>query len=267
MYKQFIAGRLTEGKGAAVDVYNPATGELIDSFPGADAAQAEQALQAALAAFKANKSRPMVERIGWLASLRALLMENMQRIAELDALETGKPSASAMEDFFMLVGTLDYFMEEVKHVSGESIPDQYGPSGGAYNVVEKRPVGVVVAHLAWNYPLLMLGCKLPPAVASGCAIIVKPSSSTPLATLFIAELCAKAGIPDGIVNILAGSSAVLGPALNSSTIPRLLTVIGSAETGKALMRQGSTSVKSYSLELGGNNPCIVMPDADLEEAV
>lgn len=267
MYRQYIGGKLVEGKGAAVEVYNPATGELIDSFAGADESQAREALEAASAAFKANKFKSMTERISWLAALRGKMMENMQRIIDLDAQETGKPVSQATMDFFAGVGTIDYFMEEVKHKSGESVPDQYGPLGGAYNVVEKRPVGVVVAHVAWNYPMLMLGCKIGPAVASGCSLILKPSSSTPLATLLVAELCAQAGIPDGVVNVLAGSSSVLGPVLNSSTIPRMITVIGSAETGKQVMAQGATSVKSYSLELGGNNPCIVMPDADLEEAV
>ncbi|MDR2502670.1 MAG: aldehyde dehydrogenase family protein [Oscillospiraceae bacterium] len=266
MYKQYIGGKLAEGRGAVVEVYNPATGELVDSFNGADASQAEEALNAAAKAFKANKFRSMTERISWLAALKAKLVENMDKIIELDKLETGKPHGEAVMDFFMMTGTFDYFMEEVRHVSGESIPDQYGTLGGSYNVVERRPVGVVVAHLAWNYPLLMLSCKLPPAVASGCAVVIKPASDTPLATLFIAQLCAEAGMPDGIVNILAGPSSVLGPVLNGSVIPRLITVIGSAETGKQVMRQGSTSVKSYSLELGGNNPCIIMPDAELEEA-
>ncbi|SHI22097.1 succinate-semialdehyde dehydrogenase / glutarate-semialdehyde dehydrogenase [Sporobacter termitidis DSM 10068] len=267
MYKQYIGGKLAEGRGAKIDVTNPANDALIASYSGADAAQAQEALQAAAEAFKTFRGLPLPVRLGYLAKLREAMLENMDHIVELDSLESGKPHQEAVLDFWMGVGCIEYYSEEVKRIQGQSLQDLYGPRGAGYNIVERRPVGVVVAHLAWNFPLLNIMCKLPPAVASGCACIIKPSVNTPLASLFIGELCEKIGFPAGAVNIISGPSSVLGKELNSSTIPRLLTCIGSAETGKQIMQQGSTSVKSYSLELGGNAPCIVMPDADLEAAV
>lgn len=267
MYRQYIGGRLLDGPGPKIDVTNPANDECIASYGGADAAQAQEALRAAAEAFKTYKYASLPERVGYLTKLKALIMENMDAIVDLNSRESGKPHQAAVMDFWMGVGTLDYFAEEVKRVSGESLPDLYGKHGAAYNTVERRPAGVVVAHLAWNFPLLNLACKLGPSVASGCTCVIKPSVNTPLTALFIGELCEKAGFPAGIVNIISGPSSVLGRELNSSTIPRIITCIGSAETGKQIMLQGATSIKSYSLELGGNAPCIVMPDADLEEAV
>ena len=267
MYKQYIGGKLVDGLGAKIDVKNPANDALIASFNGADVSQAEEALKAAAEAFKTYKNTALPTKVGYLKTLREAIMENMEHIIELNSFESGKPQQEAAMDFWMGMGTLDFFAEEVGHVSGESLPELYNKRGDSYNVVEKRPIGVVVAHLAWNFPLLNLMCKLGPAVVSGCTCVIKPSSNTPLATLFIAGLCEKIGMQPGIVNIVSGQSSVIGKVLNSSIIPRMITIIGSSETGKQVMQQGSTSIKSYSLELGGNSPCIVMPDADLEFAV
>jgi succinate-semialdehyde dehydrogenase/glutarate-semialdehyde dehydrogenase len=267
MFRQYIGGQLVEGRGPAITVTNPANGDVVGSYAGADAAQAQEALKAAAEAFKTFKDLPIPVRVGYLAKLKEAMIENMDRIVELDSLESGKPYQEAVGDFWWGLGNIDYFAEEVKRVQGQSLADLYGPRGASYNIVERRPVGVVVAHLAWNFPLLNIMCKLPPAVVSGCAVIIKPSVNTPLASLFIGELCEKVGFPAGAVNIVSGPSSVLGKELNSSKIPRLITCIGSSDTGKQIMSQGSTSIKSYSLELGGNAPCIIMPDADLNEAV
>ena len=122
---------------------------------------------------------------------------------------------------------------------------------------------MAVAFLAWNFPLLNLGFKLGPALAAGCSIIIRPSQETPLSAYMIGEICHEADLPPGVVNILTGPTKGVADTLSSSEIPSLLTLIGSTETGKAIMASGASSIKRYSMELGGNAPAIVYDDADI----
>ena len=133
--------------------------------------------------------------------------------------------------------------------------------------VYRRPLGVTVSHMAWNAVGFNLGTKLCPNIVSGCCGVFKPSSATPLFALKVGEICAEIELPAGIVNILIGSASEIGKYLNESEIPAMISLIGSVETGKEIVRQGAPSVKHYSMELGGNAPCIFMPDADLDKAL
>lgn len=267
MSKMYIGGQLVEGQGSLVKVENPADGTMIEAFTGASAAQAEEALLAAQKAFKTWSKTSVEERIAWIKKFQDELMKDMDMLVELDSKESGKPYKNAVGDFYSSYGVLGFYAEEAKRVFGTSIPDKGAADHAVYHMVEKRPRGVVVGHLAWNYPLANMGLKMGPALASGCTIVLKPSSQTPLASLHYGEIAKRIGLPDGVINIVAGKSGEVGTALNKSKIPAMITLIGSSETGIQVMNEGSTSIKSYSLELGGNAPVIIMGDCadELEE--
>ncbi len=267
MFRQYINGQLAEGKGAEISVINPATGESFASITGATAAQAEEALEAAQKAFESWSWAPLDERVGWLRKYTQAILEEKEYIVDLLSQETGKPYAEACYDFDWGISSLTFFAEEIRRITGTTFSDYGSHRGEFYHLVDQRPLGVVVGHLAWNYPLGNAALKIGPTIASGCCCVLKPSSQTPLATLYLGEIMHKIGLPAGVVNIIAGPSGELGQALNASPIPKMITLIGSSETGRQVMAQGSTSVKTYSLELGGNAPCIIMEDGDVDTAV
>jgi succinate-semialdehyde dehydrogenase/glutarate-semialdehyde dehydrogenase len=266
MFKQYINGKMVDGKGKPLEVYNPADGSVVDTVGAATAAQAIEALEAAQAAFKTWSKTTMDERVDWLLKFRDAIQAEREYIAELLSAESGKPFMGAMGDLGWCMSSLKFYSEEVRRVYGTSIPHYNTPYGATYHFVEKRPLGVVVGHLAWNFPLGNAGLKIGPSIVSGCTCVLKPSSQTPLATLYLGQIAEKIGLPAGIVNIIAGPAAELGTALNTSKIPKMLTLIGSSETGRQVMTEGASSIKRYSLELGGNAPAIMLPDCDVEKA-
>lgn len=265
MYQQYINGKLVDGLGKPLDVLDPSTGEVVGTVGSANAAQAQQALDAAAEAFKTWSKTPLQTRIDWMLKLREACLAERETLVELVSRESGRMYALACGDFDWCMTSFQYYAEEVKRVYGTSFPNAAGTYGSGYHIVERRPMGVSVGHLAWNYPLGNAGLKIAPAVVSGCCCIIKPSSQTPLATLYLGVIAEKIGFPAGVINIISGPAAEVGKTLNSSSIPKLITLIGSSETGLQIMREGATSVKKYSFELGGNAPVIVMPDVDLDE--
>ena len=265
MYKQYINGKLVDGKGKELKVYNPATDELIDVVGCADVNQTKEALHAAEEAFKTWSKTSVNERAGWLYKFKEACLAERDYLIELVSKESGRPYPAACGDVDWLLTSLSYYAEEAKRIDGVVMPPLHMGEKLNYQVITKHPLGVTVGHLAWNYPLGNASVKLAPAIASGCTCIIKPSSETPLATLYLGVIAEKIGFPAGVRNILAGPSGEVAKTLNESTIPRMVTLIGSYETGLKLMEQSATSLKKYSLELGGNAPVVVMPDADLDE--
>ncbi|MBQ1182927.1 MAG: aldehyde dehydrogenase family protein, partial [Clostridia bacterium] len=261
MFKQYINGKLVDGKGRVMEVIDPATSEVIDTVGCANAEQTEEALQAAAKAFKIWSKVPVGKRCEWIAKFRAGCVEEFDTLVDLIMKESGRPYDAACGDVNWLLTSLLYYPEEAKRIEGAILPT---PAAEVYHVVVREPIGVTVGHLAWNYPLGNASIKLAPALASGCTCIIKPSSETPLATLYLGVIAEKVGLPEGILNILAGPSSEVAATLNKSDIPRMISCIGSYETGLKILQQGATSMKRYSLELGGNAPVVVMPDADLE---
>lgn len=265
MYKQYINGKLVDGAGKIAEVFDPSTGEIIDTVGCADAKQTKEALTAAKEAFQTWSRTPVNERYNWLMKFKAACTAERDKLIDLVSFESGRPYPAACGDVDWLLTSLSYYAEEAKRIDGEVLPTQYVGGKENYHIVTRRPLGVTVGHIAWNYPLGNASIKLAPAVASGCTCIIKPSSETPLATLYLGVIAEKIGFPAGVINIISGPSDEVAKTLNESDIPRMITLIGSYETGLAVMKQGATSIKKYSLELGGNAPVIVMPDADLDE--
>lgn len=262
--KLYIGGELREAAdGAKHDVLCPATEEVIASIAWAGAADAEAALAAAESGFKLWSKTPVKQRVAVMHRLRELVIRDREKLREAVLFEHGKTWEQAEEDVVSLINALGYYAEEIMRMRGTILPDAEGTHE---HKLIYQPLGVVVAYVAWNFPLLNLAFKLGPSLAAGCAIIIKPSSETPVSALMVGELCAEAGVPAGVVNIIAGPNYPVATLLSGSKIPRLLTLIGSTDTGRRVIQQGSTSIKRYSMELGGNAPALVFADADLDLA-
>lgn len=260
--KMYIDGALTDGS-VTRDVHNPATETLVAAVAVAGADEAERALQAAKAAFPGWAATPISERQVWMRKLRDAVVEAEDWLRTCVHHEMGKPWAQTEEDWDRLVASLDFYAEEIARLHDYGIADRAGTH--THRMVYE-PAGVAVAFLAWNFPLLNLAFKIGPAMAAGCPIIIRPSDATPISAYAVGALCAQIGLPKGVVQILATESYAVADALSASTIPQVITLIGSTKTGQHIMRTGATSIKRYSMELGGNAPVLVFEDADLDLA-
>ncbi len=258
-----INGKFEKGKAEPLTVYNPVTGNEIAQVATADNEQTIRALKSAKAAFESWSKLCLQEREEYIRLLIKTVKSKKEQIVECLIAETGKSDAVANYDFEMIENCLDFFIEEAKRLNGESIPDY---TGEHLNIVFRKPLGVIACNLAWNYPLLNVGYKLGPILASGCTCVIKPSSETPLATMMLAECIKEAGIPSGVINIVVGKGSIVSKAMNESDIPSMVTLIGSTNTGKQIIKESVSSVKHFSLELGGNAPVVVMKDADVNVA-
>lgn len=260
--KMYIGGELVDGQATTV-VVNPATEKQVGVVASAGLTDVDKALKAAEAAFPSWSQTSINERAAWMLKLRDAVIENEEHLRDCIHHEMGKDWGNTQEDFDSLVNSLKFYAEEISRVRPEMIVDR---DGTHTHTVYHEPLGVAVAFLAWNFPLLNLSFKLAPAMAAGCPIIIRPSSQSPISAYAVGELCAKIGMPAGVINIIATETFAGADALSSSTIPALLTLIGSTSTGRHIMKVGSTSIKRYSMELGGNAPVLVFADADLDLA-
>ena len=258
----YICGRLVD-TGAYASVVNPATEATVAAIAVAGEEETEAALDGAAEAFDSWGAAPVAERVGWMRRLREAVVGHEEHLRNCVHLELGKPWEATFEDFEALVNSLEYYADEILKIQPEPLADRDGTHA---HTLFREPAGVVGAFLAWNFPLLNLAFKLGPAMAAGCPIVIKPSLQTPLSAYAVGELCHDIGLPPGVVNILAGDNRAIGDTISRSKIPAMLTLIGSSETGKHVIRAGSTSVKRYSMELGGNAPALVFADADLDLA-
>lgn len=262
-YKQLINGQLVTGEGKALEIISPITGKKIADVKSATKEQTELALESAKEAFKTWSKTSLNECEEYIKKIVKILDENKREIKDILISETGKSEAIADYDYQMLPDCLNFFIGEAKRLNGDIVPDY---DNGHIHFLIRKPIGVCACHLAWNFPILNIAYKLGPILASGCTCVLKPSSKTPLASLFIAKLINESGLPKGVVNVLVGSSSVVSKVMNESKIPSMITLIGSSETGRKVISQSATSIKNYSLELGGNAPVVVMKDADAYDA-
>ena len=248
----------------SIDVTNPATGKVIGVVPKSGRAETRRAIEAADAAFQSWRMSTALERSKLLRRLHDLILENQDALAELLTLEQGKPLAEAKGEIASSAAYVLWFAEEARRIYGEVIPS---PWTNRRIMVTKEPVGVVAAITPWNFPSSMLARKIGPALAAGCAIVIKPATQTPFSGLAWGVLCEEAGIPAGVVNIVTGASGEIGDEICAHPLVRKLTFTGSTEIGKLLMAKCAATVKKVSMELGGNAPFIVFDDADLDRAV
>ena len=248
-------------------VTDPATGALLASVANLGAAEAEAAIAAAHNAWGPWRSKTAKERGAILMRWSQLINKHADDLARIMTAEQGKPLAEARGEVTYGSSFIDWFAEEGKRVYGETIPTT--DNNKRYLVI-KQSVGVCAAITPWNFPIAMITRKVAPALAAGCTVVIKPAEATPLSALALAELAQRAGMPAGVLNVLtadADNSVAIGHVLCDSDVVRHLSFTGSTEVGRILIRQCAQTVKSLSLELGGNAPFIVFDDADLDSAV
>lgn len=264
----FIGGQWQNAdSGATFPVTNPADGSLIGTVPLMGAAETTRAIEVARVAQAAWRRKTARERAQVLRAWYDLMLANADDLAVLMTTEQGKPLAEARGEALYAASFLEWFAEEAKRVHGDVLAT---PASDKRLLVVKEPVGVCAAITPWNFPLAMITRKAGPALAAGCAMVLKPAEDTPLSALALALLAERAGLPAGLLSVVTGdaaSSIEIGGELTGSPVVRKLSFTGSTEVGRILMRQSAPTIKKLSLELGGNAPFIVFDDADLDAAV
>lgn len=247
------------------DVTNPSTGEVLAQLPNLSRRETAQAVTAAHLAQKDWSALTGKERATILRRWHDLVVSNANDLAIILTAEMGKPLVEARAEILYGAGYIEWFAEEAKRIYGDIIP---GHQRDKRIVVIKQPVGVVAAITPWNFPNAMVARKVAPALAAGCAIVLKPAAQTPLSSLALAVLAERAGLPGGLFSVIPTThSRDFGAEICENPIVRKLTFTGSTEVGRVLMAQAAPKIMKLSLELGGNAPFIVFDDADLDAAV
>lgn len=259
----FVGGKWLEAKDT-FDVLDPATGDVVAKVSKSGKAETEAAVKAASDAFPAWRKTTAKERSEILHRWYELMLENKQFLGELMVAEQGKPLKEALGEVDYAASYLQWFSEEAKRANGEIIPPA---KSGSRILATREPVGVVAAITPWNFPLAMLTRKLGPALAAGCTGLIKPASNTPLSAFALLQLAKDAGMPDGVINGVAGDTSAISQVIMASDAVRKVSFTGSTEIGKTLVRNSADTMKKVSMELGGNAPYIVFDDADIEAAV
>lgn len=250
--------------GKTLAVLNPATGEAIIEIASVGAGETRRAIECAQVAMDSWKILPAKTRAQILRCWFDLIMSHQEDLALLMTAEQGKPLAESRGEVAYGAAYVEWFGEEAKRVYGDVIP---GPAADKRIVCIRQPVGVVAAITPWNFPIAMITRKAAPALAAGCSIVIKPASETPLCALALAVLAERAGIPPGVLNVVAGSAREIGGEITSNPVVKKLTFTGSTPIGKILEAECAATMKKTSMELGGNAPFIVFEDADIDAAV
>lgn len=264
--KAYIDGKWTDAaNGATYPVLNPATQERIADVTCCTADDTRAAIAAAEKAQPAWAARTGKERAAIMRKWFDLMMQHQDDLGMIMTLEQGKPLPEAKGEVAYAASFIEWFGEEAKRLYGDTIPQHRADNR---ILVIKQPIGVTAGITPWNFPAAMITRKAGPALASGCAMVVKPAQLTPLSALAMAELAERAGVPAGILSVVTGNNArEIGTELATNPTIRKLGFTGSTQVGKTLMEQAAGTVKKVSLELGGNAPFIVFDDADLDAAI
>jgi len=247
--------------GETLDVLDPATGECLASIPNMGAGETHAACVAAAAGLAAMP--PPAERSRWLLAIHDALRENRQELARIITLENGKPLKESEGEVDYAAAFFRHFSGQMAHLEAETLPE---PIRNCRWTLHHRPAGVAALITPWNFPLAMLAKKMAAALAAGCTAVVKPSELTPLSPIALWHLLESLGVPGRILQLVTGMPDPIGEVLATHPEVRVISFTGSTEVGRLLIKKSAPTVKRLSLELGGNAPFIVFPDADLESA-
>src|SRR6266849_6822319 len=264
-YGLFINGELVEpASGDVRDLTEPATGEPLGRAALAGEADVDRAAEAARAALDGPWGKtPPTERSRLLHALADAIVTNRKELAELEVRNVGKAISSVKAELFQAVENFRFYASAIATIGGRS-----NPIGGSLLFYsQKEPVGVCGQIVPWNYPLMMATWKLAPALAAGCAIVLKPDPQTPLSVLRIAELATEVGFPPGVINIVPGDGPTTGAYLVKHPGVDKVAFTGSTKTGGEIMRLCSDPIKRLTLELGGKSPNLLFADANLADAI
>ncbi|MCA8895957.1 MAG: aldehyde dehydrogenase family protein [Amphiplicatus sp.] len=268
--KNLIAGEWRASRGAeSVDCIDPSTGEILTSFTPAGVEDVDDAIGAARTSFDSGAWRnlPPAERAKRLWRVAELIDEHRRTLAELESLDGGKPFAAAFNgEAPAAAEAFRYHAGWCTKINGETFKPSV-PGLDLEGTTRLEPVGVAGLITPWNGPLVMAAWKLAPALAAGCSVVLKPSELTILSTLKLGEIICEAGLPDGVVNIVIGSGAVVGHAIASDPRVDKISFTGSTGSAGAIIDAGRGNLKRLSLELGGKSPVVIFDDARLDEAI
>ncbi|KAL5051817.1 hypothetical protein BDW71DRAFT_193353 [Aspergillus fruticulosus] len=262
----YIDGKWVSSSSKTFNVYNPATEELIGTCPESNTDDINSAIRAAATAFPKWRALSGRQRGRILRKWFDLIVENKEDIGNIITAENGKAKGDAEGEALFSAGFFEWFSEEAARIYGDVIPHS-NPSSRVQ--VLKEPVGVCGLITPWNFPMAMGARKVAAALAAGCTVVLMSDGLTPYSSNVLALLAERAGVPDGVLNVVTAleNTPALGLALCESDIVKKISFTGSTRVGKLLMKQSSDTLKKLSLELGGNAPFIVFDDADLETAV
>lgn len=244
-----------------LEVINPANEEVIRSIEAATVEDADAAVARAKAAFPAWKRLPPPERTRRLRALADKLAAEHEQLARLESLNTGKPLGSARAEIGMAIDTFHYYAGAGERLLGDTIP-----VAGGIDVTFREPLGVIGLIVPWNFPFTIASWKLAPALAAGNTVVLKPAELTPLTALELERIAAEAGLPEGVVNVLAGKGSVVGRRLVEHPDVAKIAFTGSTAVGREIMRRAADTIKRVTLELGGKSANLVFADADVEAA-
>lgn len=263
----FIGGKFVPAQsGKTFETVNPATGEKLTTCALAGPEDVNLAVKAARGAFESGPwPRMSVSARGRLLwRIADLIMKRREEIAELETLDSGKPvSDNTKIDVPMAADCFQYYAGWATKIHGSTIP----VSGPYFNYTLREPMGVVGAIIPWNFPFLMAAWKLAPALCTGNTVVIKPARQTSLTAVLLGEICAEAGVPEGVVNVLPGSGHDAGMAIVNHPDVDKIAFTGSTTVGQGILRASVDTLKHVSLELGGKSPSLVFADADMDNAV
>jgi betaine-aldehyde dehydrogenase len=255
-YRDASSGRRTK-------LINPATEEPLTEVAAADLSDINTAVESAQAAWESGwRDLAPGKRVGILQNVARVLRENIERIAQLEMLQIGKPISDARDEAGLGARVFEYYAGAISHFCGQTIP----VARGGFDFTLRQPMGVVACIVPWNFPFPIACWKAAPALAAGNCVVLKPASLSPLTALLLGELAHSAGLPPGVLQVLPGSGAAIGEALLTHPLIRKVSLTGSTEVGRRVMELASRDFKRISLELGGKSPNIVFADADWKRA-
>ena len=263
-WKMLIGGKLKEAQGReSFDTFSPATGEFLAAVPFAQREDVNQAVEAAEKAFLTWRDQSVAERVQIVRNFISILKENAKDLGLLDAIDGGSPVTAMIGDVHLACMMLEYACNAAGEVKGQTIP----ASSSNWHITRREPYGVVARIIPFNHPLLFAAAKIGAPLVTGNTVVLKLPEQAPLSALYMGELI-KDIFPPGVINILTGDGATTGDALVRHPRVKRIALTGSVETGQLIQRSAAeVMIKHVSLELGGKNPMIVFPDADLDKAV
>ena len=249
--------------GKTFPTFNPGSGEICGHLAECDEEDIDKAVRAAVASFLGWKKKTGAARAKVLMKLAQLVEANGAKLAELESINAGKPIRDSKAiDAVTAIDALEYFAGMCTKIQGDTIP----VPGPYVNMTLREPLGVIGGIIPWNYPLLQAIWKIAPAIAAGNTVVLKPAEQACLSVMYLGKLCAEAGIPPGVVNIVPGYGAVAGLALVQHHMVAKVMFTGSTETGKRIATEAAATLKPVGLELGGKSAVIVYEDAPIDQA-
>jgi 1-pyrroline dehydrogenase len=263
-YQQFIDGAWVDSaSGQTLAVENPADGQVIANVQASGPEDVDRAAKAAARAFETWQQTTPQDRSLLMLKLADAIEARAEEIGRLESKNAGKPVGAAIEEVPVVVDNLRFFAGAGRVLEGKAANEYLA---GHTSLIRREPVGVVASIAPWNYPIMMAGWKIGPALMAGNTVILKPSARTPLTALILGEIAADI-LPAGVLNVITGTGAAIGDSLVAHPKVGMISVTGDTETGKHIARTAADMVKRLHLELGGKAPVIVFDDADLDAVI